>query len=354
MIKCRICIDNLSFINGGERMKRFKVLGGILGVIVVLIGGGLIWGNYMIDSTLDKMVTTEKVKKEEAEINETLLTKEEESQVINVAIFGIDKNGDQTDGRSDAMKIVSLDAKHNTAKITSIQRDTLIYIPGNKQDFEKLNHAYVYGGATLAMQTINYNFDLDLTRYVSFNFEAIEHVIDAMGGIELEIKDYEVPYIADVSKSGLQQLNGPQALEYMRIRHADSDYVRMDRQTNVMKAMFNKLTALGYGDLLALLNDCLPYIETNITKSEILSMGMQALKIDLENIQTYQIPSGGYDDINHTVSYNGYSPLYVMNSYQGMVKELHKNIYGDQSYEPSQTVKDLEAQIYEKFGYVNK
>ena len=91
------------------------------------------------------------------------------------------------------MKVLSLDAKNNVAKITSIQRDTLIYIPGVKQDFEKLNHAYAYGGATLAMQTINYNFDLDLTRYVAFNFEGVQHVIDAMGGIELEIKSMKFP-----------------------------------------------------------------------------------------------------------------------------------------------------------------
>lgn len=101
--------------------------------------------------------------------------------------FGVDKNGDQTDGRSDAMKILSLDAKNNIAKITWIQRDTLSYIPVVKQDFEKLNHAYAYGGANLAMQTINYNFDLDLTRDVIFNFKGISNVIDAMGGIELEI-----------------------------------------------------------------------------------------------------------------------------------------------------------------------
>ena len=145
---------------------------------------------------------------------------------------------------------------------------------GVKQDFEKLNHAYAYGGATLAMQTINYNFDLDLTRYVAFNFEGVQHVIDAMGGIELEIKEYEVPYISNVSKSGYQHLSGEQALAYMRVRYADSDYVRMDRQTTVMKAMFSKLTTLGYTELLSLLNDCLPYVETNLTKDEILSLGM--------------------------------------------------------------------------------
>lgn len=268
--------------------------------------------------------------------------------------FGVDKNGDQTDGRSDAMKILSLDAKNNIAKITSIQRDTLIYIPGVKQDYEKLNHAYAYGGANLAMQTINYNFDLDLTRYVTFNFEGVAHVIDAMGGIELEIKEYEVPYISNVSKSGYQHLSGEQALAYMRVRYADSDYVRMDRQTTVMKAMFSKLSTLSYGELLSLLNECLPYVETNLSKDDILSLGMQALKVDLRNIETYQVPRGGYDDINHSVSYNGYSPLYVMNSYQQMVKDLHQDIYGDQDYEPSQTVKETEAKIYEKFGYIEQ
>ena len=335
-------------------MKRFKILWIVLGTIVVLVGGGFIFANYVIDSTLGKMTTTEKLEKEEAEISEEVIAKEEESQVVNIAIFGVDKNGDQTDGRSDAMKVLSLDAKNNVAKITSIQRDTLIYIPGVKQDFEKLNHAYAYGGATLAMQTINYNFDLDLTRYVAFNFEGVQHVIDAMGGIELEIKEYEGPYISNVSKSGYQHLSGEQALAYMRVRYADSDYVRMDRQTTVMKAMFSKLTKLGYTELLSLLNDCLPYIETNLTKDEILSLGMQALKVDLGNIQTYQVPRGGYEDINHSVSYNGYSPLYVMNSYQDMVKDLHQNIYGDDNYEPSQTVKDTEAKIYEKFGYFEK
>ena len=330
------------------------IAGVILSLSLVIVGGGALVINSIFDYGFNRMVVTEKLDKDELAISNEVLTREDQTGVTNIVVFGIDRNDDGTDGRSDAMKVLSLDAKNNVAKITSIQRDTLIYIPGVKQDFEKLNHAYAYGGATLAMQTINYNFDLDLTRYVAFNFEGVQHVIDAMGGIELEIKEYEVPYISNVSKSGYQHLSGEQALAYMRVRYADSDYIRMDRQTTVMKAMFSKLTTLGYTELLSLLNDCLPYVETNLTKDEILSLGMQALKVDLGNIQTYQVPRGGYEDINHTVSYNGYSPLYVMNSYQDMVKDLHQNIYGDDNYEPSQTVKDTEAKIYEKFGYVEK
>ena len=339
-------------------MKKYKKLWITLGVIcmifVVLIGGAFVYANYLLDSTIDQMVTTESVTKEEVNVTEEVIQKEEETKVINIAVFGLDRNGNGTDGRSDAMKVLSLDTKNNVAKVTSFQRDTLIYIPGDVQDFDKLNHPYAYGGAKLAMQTINYNFDLDLTRYVSFNFDAIEKIVDAVGGVEIEVQSKEISSIPGVTRSGLQHLTGSQALSYMRIRYADSDYVRMERQTNVMKAIFAQLKSISYTQLLNLLNECLPYVETNLTKDEIISLGLDALKVDLSNIEQYQVPSQGYSDINHSVSYKGYSPLYVMNSYQDLVKELHQNIYGDADYQPSSTVLETEAAIYEKFGYVEK
>lgn len=327
----------------------------ILGIVIGLVVGGFVYGNYLLDSTLEQVVRTDVIVKEEAEIAEGVIQKEEKSQVINIAVFGLDKNRDGSNGRSDAMKVLSLDKKNKVAKVTSFQRDTLIYIPGEIQDFDKLNHAYAYGGAKLSMQTMNNNFDLDLTRYVTFDFDAIESIIDTIGGVEIDVKDYEIPYTYnDIKTSGLQTLNGKQAMSYMRIRYVDSDYVRMDRQTNVMKAIFSKLKTISYKDLLSLLNQILPYIETNLTKDEIIDLGLEALKVDLTNIEQYQVPSNGYNDINHSVSYRGYSPLYVMDSYQSLVKELHFNIYGDEAYQPSQTVIQNETAIYEKFGYENK
>lgn len=334
--------------------KLWISLGVFLGILVVGIGAVAFYVNHLLDSTLNQMVTTETVTKEEVGVAEEVIQKEEETQVINIAVFGLDRNGNGTDGRSDAMKVLSLDTKNNVAKVTSFQRDTLIYIPGDVQDFDKLNHPYAYGGAKLAMQTINYNFDLDLTRYVSLNFDAIEKIVDAVGGVEIEVQSKEISSIPGVTRSGLQHLTGSQALSYMRIRYADSDYVRMERQTNVMKAIFAQLKSISYTQLLNLLNECLPYVETNLTKDEIISLGLDALKVDLSNIEQYQVPSQGYSDINHSVSYKGYSPLYVMNSYQDLVKELHQNIYSDVDYQPSSTVLETEAAIYEKFGYVEK
>ncbi|WP_195218208.1 LCP family protein [Turicibacter sanguinis] len=342
--------------------KVWITLGVILGIVVCLIGGGFVFANYLIDSTLGQMVTTESVEREEVSVAPEVMEKEKETKVINIAVFGLDKNGDGSNGRSDAMKILSLDTKNNLAKVTSLQRDNLIYIPGEVQDFDKLNHAYAYGGAKLAMQTFNYNFDLDITRYVTFDFDAIEKIVDAVGGIELMIKDYEVSHMNGyigtsgnkISSAGLQHLTGAQAMGYMRIRYADSDYVRMERQTNVMKAIFTKLKETSYTQLLTLLNEMLPYIETNLSKDEIINLGMEALKVDLSNIEQHQLPTNGYSDINHSVSYKGYSPLYVLNSYQVVVSELHRDIYGDEDYQPSETVIKNEAAIYEKFGYVNK
>ena len=91
-------------------------------------------------------------------------------------------------------------------------------------------------------------------------------------------------------------------MAYMRIRYADSDYVRMERQTTVMKAIFAKMKQTPYTQLLTLLNETLPYIETNLSKDEIINLGLDALKIDLANIEQYQIPTNGYSDINHSVS----------------------------------------------------
>lgn len=87
-------------------------------IFVVLIGGAFVYANYLFDSTIDQMVTTESLTKEEVAVAEEVIQKEEETKVINIAVFGLDKNGNGTDGRSDAMKVLSLDTKNNVAKVT--------------------------------------------------------------------------------------------------------------------------------------------------------------------------------------------------------------------------------------------
>lgn len=323
----------------------------LLAVIIGVIGGVYVMANHYYS----KIETTESLTKGEVSVVEEVNDKEKELGIVNIALLGIDKPSNGEDGRSDAMKVVSLDFKNKTVKITSFQRDVLIYMPEPINDFHKMNHAYLYGGAPLTLKTLNYNYDLDVTRYVAFNFDAIEAIIDIMGGVELNIKASEIDvtnnYIdslnnlhnddtdaTHLTKSGVQHLTGRQAMAYMRNRYVGSDFARMERQSVVIKALIDRATKLSYQELLTLLDTCLLYIETNLSLNDIISYGTKVLTFDLKNIEQLQVPNNGYDDINHSVSYQGFSPLYVMNSYQQLVKEIHQFIYNDSQYQPSKTV----------------
>lgn len=352
---------------GGLDVSRKKmisiVVGEVIALLILIIGGGIFAANHFYS----KLETTESLNPEEVGVIEELLQKEEESNIVNIAVLGIDQDGDGSNGRSDAIKVVSFDMNNKKVKMTSFQRDTLIYIPEPENDFDKLNHAYWYGGAPLTLKTLNYNFDLDITRYVAFNFDAIEHIIDMIDGIELDVHENELKVTNDyiqhlnslsetdedapyLTTGGLQMLSGRQAMAYMRNRYVGDDFDRMNRQNKVMEAMIDKVMNQSYTELLGLLDACLPYVETNLTMNEIISFGTKVLTFDLKNIEQTQIPAA--DNKNKTVSYKGYSPLYIMNSYQDLVRDVHAFIYNDTEYQPSQTVIETEAAIYETFGTV--
>ena len=347
-------------------MLKKKVLWILISTLVlfIIITSGVV---FAFNHYYSKIETTKQFTVEDVGVVEQVKDNEKELGVFNIALLGIDKRSNGEDGRSDAIKVVSLDFKNKQVKMTSFQRDVLIYMPEPHNDFHKLNHAYLYGGAELTLKTLNYNYDLDVTRYVAFNFEAIESIIDLMNGVELDIKSSEIGVTNDyishlnslyeedenapyLTKSGWQKLSGRQAMAYMRNRYVGSDFARMERQSIVIQALIDQATQLSYQELLKLLDACLPYIETNLILSDIISYGTKILTFDLENIEQLQIPSHGYDDINHSISYKGFSPLYVMNSYQELVKEVHEFIYNDKQYQPSQIVVETEALIYQTFG----
>ncbi len=139
-------------------------------------------------------------------------------------------------------------------------------------------------------------------------------------------------------------------MAYMRNRYVGNDFTRMERQSKVMEAMIDKVMDQSDTELLSLLDDCLPYVETNLTMNEMINFGTKVLTFDLKNIEQTQIPAA--DNKHNTVSYKGYSPLEIMESYQDLVKELHAFIYNDTHYQPSQPVIETEVSIYETFGKV--
>ncbi len=214
-------------------------------------------------------------------INETL-----PDDAINIAVFGVDSRTDEVSGRSDAMMIVSFDTKHNKIKAVSLMRDSLVDIEGYGR--KKLNAAYALGGVELAIKTINQNFDMNIEDYVTVNFNQLAELVDALGGVEVEITEAERrnanKYIKEMSdeagiranlikESGTVTLHGYQAVAYTRIRYVgNADFERTERQREVMKKLMDKALDTNVAKYPALINSLLPMVETSLSNEEILKL----------------------------------------------------------------------------------
>lgn len=216
--------------------------------------------------------------------------------VVNIALFGLDTRSKTAfTGRSDSIMILSLNKKDNQIKIISVMRDSLVEIPGYSGG-RKINTAYALGGPELAVKTLNSVFGLDIREYAAVNFFGMADIIDAVGGIEINVLESERnavnglnPNIKEqaskqgkspeyVEKAGLQKLNGMQAVAWARIRSVatesgeNNDFGRTDRQRYVMEQLLNKALNMSASEYPKLVDKMLPYMKTSLSPSEILSL----------------------------------------------------------------------------------
>ncbi|GFZ33797.1 LytR family transcriptional regulator [Clostridium zeae] len=231
-----------------------------------------------------------------------------DDSIINIALLGVDRRKGDT-GRSDATMVLTVDKKHNKLKLTSLMRDSYVSIDGHGMD--KLNAAFAYGGGALSIKTINQNFGLNITDYVVVDFGELADIIDALGGVDINVKQSEFTetnkYIESVMKEankpgktltapGMQRLTGVQAVGYCRIRYTDSDFARTDRQRDVLVAMFNKVKTISPTELPGVIKKISPYLETTLGASDILNLGTGVLKSGVGNIQQQIFPIEGLDN----------------------------------------------------------
>lgn len=342
-----------------KQRNKTKTLFVIISVLIILILGLILSGNLYIDSLLNKTIRSRKLTDEDAMINQEILDQVKNHHIVNIALFGSDNArkaqwNDYEMDRADATKIISLDFDAKKIKITSLQRDTLIWIPEPYNDYDKLNHAHWRGGPELAVKMLNYNFDLDITQYVGFSFEALETLVNLVDGIDITLPDgmlaTQVVELGATRDGSIFHLNGKQAMEYCRIREVDDDFHRMNRQNEVILKIVEKLSKKNLIELMDIVNEMLPYVETNLTNNEIKNYVSSLLSFDLKQLDQFQIPSKGMDSIEKVIEYNGFSPIYMMENYEDLAKELHWNIYEDEDYQPSSTIVQLEQNIQREFG----
>ena len=269
----------------------------LLSVVILLVGGGYLYAYSIIDNVERVPLETEKP----IELN---ITTSKYASVKNIALLGIDSRKDNDSGRSDAVLVLTIDKTNNKIKLTSIARDSYVKIDGKGHD--KLTHAYAYGKSTLAVKTLNKNFDLEITDYVTVNFFELTRIIDYIGGVRINVNSkernhlnsYIIPKLRkqtslkckDIPKTGEQLLDGAQALCYARIRKIDGDIERGNRQKEVLEAMFAKVKDTSISKLPTVAEMVLSECQTSLSTDDIMSMGLWALT-SKPTIENMSIPS---------------------------------------------------------------
>ncbi|WP_243129218.1 LCP family protein [Hathewaya massiliensis] len=288
-----------------KKRKALIVVTSLIAVLLVsaVVAFGYIWNK--LNSVKKQEINNVEITEEGKKIKE----KHKDKNITNIALFGLDSRevDGKDDPRSDSIMVVTIDKERNKIKISSIIRDTYVDIKGRGMD--KINHAYHFGGPELAVGTINKNFGLAIEDFASINFYGLRKVIDTIGGIETNITSEELKYIngyirdiakiekiepTPVTKTGKQTLNGLQAVAYCRIRYTSGgDERRAERQRYVLSQMLKKAQKISPTKYAGLITEMLPNVKTSLSSSEILSLGMDVMKLDIGNLEQQQFPLKG-------------------------------------------------------------
>ncbi|MDD6551459.1 MAG: LCP family protein [Lachnospiraceae bacterium] len=346
-----------------RRRKRRKVLLIVEIIILLLLLAVLFfWLKFgMINFRDIGSVKTNKLSKQ---------TEQTLSGYTNFVVFGVDSRSSgesaTAGGNTDVQIIVSINNDTKKIRMASVYRDTLLNIdPQGTGTYSKSNAAYARGGEKQALEMMNGNLDLNIEKFVTFDFAAVTDVIDDVGGIEVDVSDAEyqalnssrwptIPEVARLSgkkatyvtKPGLQTLNGVQACAYCRIRHTSDgkgDYGRAERQRKVMSLVIDKVKKASLSQLNSIVDDVLPKVSTNFSATEIISLATAAKSYSVD--KSFGFP---FDKWNGTM--NTYGSIIVPCTLETNVEKLHQKMFDEMNFAPTQTVRTISQQISYRTG----
>lgn len=322
---------------GGKRLVKTLLLLFVLAVVGggVYVFGFMLSGLKMVNMTSDKSALG---------ISGDVYS---DPKVKNIALFGLDARDGETAGRSDALMVLTVDQNHHKLKLTSILRDSQVYIDG--YGYDKITHAYAYGGAELAIRTLNQNYHLDIQDYVTVNFAKMAQIVDAFGGVEMDLTGEEKAQVnqnlwdlsveaqrqkdedmangvyreggypeiengdfflnaagtvdwanGEYFEAGRHLLNGNQAVAYARIRHLEGgDDVRAGRQQLVLQGLVTQLKGKSKLMYPALVHDVVPMCETSLDYLGMMSLAPFVLTdFSMESLTIPGAEENAYGDYN--------------------------------------------------------
>lgn len=236
--------------------------------------------------------------------------KDKNNKVDNILLIGEDDKGKTGVARSDTMIILTINKSSKSIKLTSLTRDTLVMIPN--KGYEKLNHAYAYGGPKLLLKTINDNFDIDIKDYAVVDFKSFIEIVDILDGVDISIDEREINHLNKVietcyrldsakkgnieyiSTTGEHTLNGYQALAYARIRKIDTIYNRDQRQREILSSIAHKLSNTSIKTYPAIAKSLIKHVKVNISIDKIMKLAYIAHDFAGYDIEQMEFPKREY------------------------------------------------------------
>ncbi|MGN1333614.1 MAG: LCP family protein [Anaerovoracaceae bacterium] len=274
---------------------------------------------------------------------------------INILLLGVDSRdmSNLKGTRSDMIMIASINKETNDVKLTSVYRDTYLKL-GDTSTYDKITHACVYGGPEMTMKSLNQAMDLNITNYAIVNFKAVADLVDAIGGITVDVQQEEIKQLNKytkataknigrknynlVSEPGVQTLEGVQAVSYGRIRKGvGDDFKRTERMRIVVSKVFEKAKAMPFSELKKIIKMMVPQVKTNLKMNDILALGV---RLPQYNISTgsgwpYKWSTGTIKNISYVFPV-GLAANTTM---------LHQEVFGQTDYVPSAKVNRISNEI---------
>lgn len=332
-------------------------------VLVVLMGGLFVYAK------LGKL-NHETINEEELDVNESVTENQVMKGYTMIALVGIDSRDDKlkSDWNSDTMIIASINTDTKKVKLVSVYRDTYLCLGEDEDEnnsYGLANSAYCTGGAKKMINMLNKNLDMNISDFVTVNFQAVAETVELLGGIDVEMKKEEVVhlnnYCVETSEvtgmdytpleeiEGVHHLNGVQAVAYARIRKTSgNDFRRAARQREVIYRIVEKAKNSSIATLNTVLDKIFPMIYTSLTEKEILSMGMNMLSYDIEDQTGFPFDHLYGDTVKEAM--DGVDCVLPITLESNVIK-LHEFLYPEDSYVPSNEVKTYSQEIIDKSGF---
>lgn len=332
-------------LNPGARRRRRgrRIVNTLLIVLIVVLIGAI--GAVMAGT---KILNT--VNRTELDSSANLY-KHEVDGYTNILLLGVDTRdmSDVKNSRTDMIMIASINNSTDEITLTSVYRDTYLQM-GDTSTYDKITHAHYYGSTEMSIASLNRALDLDIDQYALVNFKGVADAIDAMGGLEINVEEYEIEQLnkyaketasitgkkkyTKVTKPGKQVLDGCASVSYGRIRKGvGDDYKRTDRMRTVFKKIIQKAKKMDVPTLYKVGKQILPEIQTNLSNKDMMSLALKVRNISVGDSKgfPYNKTSGLVDGVSYVQATDLASD----------VKTLHQKVFGEKDYEPSSTVQEI-------------